>query len=103
MDVQVDDAISRVAEELSSADDHLDFTAPLAPLATVKFNAYFSFVYFFFLLLISYCFFCLLWVQGLCLNDFLAPRKTQALWRLLNPDVNPHVRYYSVLMLLLLR
>ncbi|XP_024403575.1 uncharacterized protein [Physcomitrium patens] len=36
--VSVDDAISRVAEELSTADDNLDFTAlqaPLAPLATV--------------------------------------------------------------------
>lgn len=51
MDVQVDDAISRVAEELSSADDNLDFTAPLAPLATVKFNGNFSFIYYLFWLL----------------------------------------------------
>jgi hypothetical protein len=39
----VDDAISRVAEELSGTDDNLDFTAlqaPLAPLATVKFIAH---------------------------------------------------------------
>jgi len=51
LDVQVDDAISRVAEELSSADDNLDFTAPLAPLATVKFNADFAFIYCFLLLI----------------------------------------------------
>lgn len=44
----MDDAISRVAEELSTADDNLDFTAlqaPLAPLATVKSNVHIGFCF----------------------------------------------------------
>lgn len=39
----MDDAISRVAEGLSSADDNLDFSAPLAPLATVKSYSIYSY------------------------------------------------------------